>query len=353
MMMMPDGNVVWAPAAFREGLRISQNDGIDLIYASAKPNSSLVSAVRLGRRLGVPTVVDLRDPWTLERDFNPLTPVHAAAQRRWESYVFMNSTKIIVNTSIAREQLLDAYPTIHPRKVVCIPNGFDSDDRPEPDRGPPSSKMSILYTGTLTGGRDPLPFLRAIRELFSEDEEARRELQVEFLTEGPAAREAARQAGVEDLIRFSSIVPHSECLKRQASSDVLLLIQFKGTYADAQLPAKIYEYLGLACRPVLALATKGAVMDLIGHTKGGMVVEPDDIEGIKSAIRQFWTIWKPQHRIPWEIDYKALDGYEARRLAGRLAEQFNEAVATYSSNGEFEPARIQAVDREEAIELHS
>ena len=323
--MLPDGNAAWAPGAMREGLGIARRERIDLIYASAKPNSSLVLAVHLGRRLGLPTVVDLRDPWTLERDFRPLTPVHAGAQRRWEKYVFEGASRIIVNTEVARDQLLEAYPRLPPGKVASIPNGFDPADRPGPtDRAHPS-KMSILYTGTLTGGRNPLPFFQALGGLFREAPEARHEIRVEFLCPEAAAREAARRAGVEGDLLFSATVPRTESLRRQAASDLLLLIQFKGRYADAQLPAKVYEYLGLAGRPVLALATRGAVTELIERTKGGVVVDPDDVEGIKGAIRRLWTRWRPDRSLTWKLDEEALASHEVSRLTERLARQFDEA----------------------------
>ncbi|HEM47447.1 MAG TPA: hypothetical protein ENO23_10440, partial [Alphaproteobacteria bacterium] len=65
-LMIPDNKIRWAWRARREAREIVDGGGVDLIYATSPPHSTHLLALRTARRLGVPWVMDLRDPWTLE-----------------------------------------------------------------------------------------------------------------------------------------------------------------------------------------------------------------------------------------------------------------------------------------------
>jgi glycosyltransferase involved in cell wall biosynthesis len=58
------------------------------------------------------------------------------------------------------------------------------------------------------------------------------------------------------------------------------------------LSGKVFEYLA-AERPILAIVPpEGAAADLIRQTGAGIVVGPDDVEGMTSALRDLHAQWK-------------------------------------------------------------
>jgi len=69
---------------------------------------------------------------------------------------------------------------------------------------------------------------------------------------------------------------------------VLLAIQ-PGT--SVQVPRKVYDYLG-ARRPILALTPEGATADLVRRSGIGLVVPPDDVGAIQSALAAVYQGWR-------------------------------------------------------------
>jgi glycosyltransferase involved in cell wall biosynthesis len=58
------------------------------------------------------------------------------------------------------------------------------------------------------------------------------------------------------------------------------------------LSGKVFEYLA-AERPILAaVPTDGAAAELIRETETGVVVDPDDVDGIADALRDLHGRWQ-------------------------------------------------------------
>jgi glycosyltransferase involved in cell wall biosynthesis len=58
------------------------------------------------------------------------------------------------------------------------------------------------------------------------------------------------------------------------------------------LSGKVFEYLA-AERPILAVVPpEGAAADLIRKTGAGVVVAPDDVDGMTAALRELHAQWK-------------------------------------------------------------
>ena len=73
---------------------------------------------------------------------------------------------------------------------------------------------------------------------------------------------------------------------------LLLLIPEAGGRGKGVLSGKVFEYLA-AERPILALVPPdGAAADLIRNANAGVVVAPDDVDGIAAALRAFHGQWQ-------------------------------------------------------------
>jgi glycosyltransferase involved in cell wall biosynthesis len=94
---------------------------------------------------------------------------------------------------------------------------------------------------------------------------------------------------------------------------VLLVVQ---PDTRVQVPVKLYEYLW-ARKPILALASDGAVADLIREGRIGHVVPADDERAIGAALASLYA-----HRATLSQDFVAPEQFlldlEGKSLARRL-----------------------------------
>ena len=95
-----------------------------------------------------------------------------------------------------------------------------------------------------------------------------------------------------DRIELIPYAPHRASLELQRDSEaLLLLIPEAGGRGRGVLSGKVFEYLA-AERPILAVVPPdGAAAELLRETGAGVVVAPDDIDGIArelTALRDRW-----------------------------------------------------------------
>jgi glycosyltransferase involved in cell wall biosynthesis len=73
---------------------------------------------------------------------------------------------------------------------------------------------------------------------------------------------------------------------------LLLLIPEAGGRGKGVLSGKVFEYLA-AERPILAVVPpEGAAAELIRDAGAGVVVAPDDVEGMTAALRELHARWQ-------------------------------------------------------------
>ena len=85
------------------------------------------------------------------------------------------------------------------------------------------------------------------------------------------------------------IVDDAKALVVVVAPALLLLIPDAGGRGKGVLSGKVFEYIA-AGRPVLAaVPPDGAAADLIRETGAGVVVAPDDVDGLRRALETVLT----------------------------------------------------------------
>jgi glycosyltransferase involved in cell wall biosynthesis len=185
------------------------------------------------------------------------------------------------------EAIAEEARSLGPRgPVTTIANGSDFDDFDGLDYRP-GERFRITHTGSFFGKRDPRPFLTALAAS-GLDVEAR------FVGDFRSADRAwARDRGLDDRLRLLPYAPRREALQLQRDSEaLLLLIPEAGGRGKGVLSGKVFEYLA-AERPILALVPpEGAAAELIRETGAGVVVAPDDVDGIRTALAGLESDWR-------------------------------------------------------------
>jgi glycosyltransferase involved in cell wall biosynthesis len=108
-----------------------------------------------------------------------------------------------------------------------------------------------------------------------------------------ADRDWAETLELGDRIELIAYAPRRRSLELQRDSEVLLLlIPDAGGRGKGVLSGKVFEYLA-AERPILAVVPPdGAAAALVRDTGAGLVVAPDDVEGMTEALRELHGRWR-------------------------------------------------------------
>jgi glycosyltransferase involved in cell wall biosynthesis len=286
--LVPDTYVGWVPFAVRAAGDLIRVERFDALYSTSPPDSTHLAAHRIARRFSIPWVADCRDPWIALYLRDPPTPLHRALNRRMERTV-ASADRILVTTSWHEERLRAAYPGIH---IERIPNGYDEEDFRDADTrvSRPGGAFTIVHCGMLTLGRSSRPFLDGLARLVRRSPAVAGEIRVVFI----GARESANEAwvgrfGLENIVSFEDSMPHTECIRRERESHVLLLVKHDDERYRGLVPGKLYEYIG-ARRPILAVVPAGEAARLVTDLERGEVADIGDPDDIAEKVWKMLTL---------------------------------------------------------------
>jgi glycosyltransferase involved in cell wall biosynthesis len=283
-LAFPDENVSWCVTAIPAAIRLIRKHDIDVVLTTSPPGSVHFIGAAAKRATGVRWIADLRDPLIAHPHRNVerlLVRLKDQAQGLVARSVVQSADGIVTVSDAISGDVLSRKPRA---PVVTIPNGSDFADYAglEYVRG---DVFRITHTGSFFGRRDPRPFLTALTRV--EGVVAR------FVGDFRASdREWAESLALGDRLQLIPFLPHRSALELQRDSEaLLLLIPDAGGRGRGILSGKVFEYLA-AERPILALVPPdGAAARLLLETNAGVVVDPEDIDGIArelGAMRERW-----------------------------------------------------------------
>lgn len=286
---IPDRYASWILPAIRRGVGLAAELRPEVVYATAPPFSALLAGYFTAEVLGLPLVVDLRDPWAV----NPFRSNPYGSLRtlddHLESMVVERARSVILNTPLAERDYRARYGP-DPR-FLTIQNGI-APELFEFPRGTPESggRFRLLHVGSIYGRRSPLALVRALERLRVTQPTLFDRLVIEQLgpvEDGGALLAALDRTGLRDKFSLRPAVSHREAFLECTRADALLLLGVSGEKPEVQVPAKLFEYLATE-RPVLALAKAGgAILATFERAKVACVAaDPDDAVAIERALER-------------------------------------------------------------------
>lgn len=330
MLLIPDPYTGWILPAVVSGLRAVRARKVDCLFSSGQWWTNHLVGLALAELTGLPWIAHFRDPWTQAEWMKPVSGLSIQIEKMLERRVLKKACAVVCVTDQHTVQLQETNPDLPPEKFITITNGYDGaeweavlGDRKEAVH---NDKFIITYAGSFYYKRSPYPLFPALRSLIDSGEIDREDIQLQLtsgcdVAEGSPVTEVAAMYGLADRVTIAGRLARPEALRRVAQSDLLLL----SVDQSYQVPAKTYEYLR-AGRPILALTSAGAVVDLLTRTGGAWVVDPDDSAGIRAAVLEAYRCWRSgvDGRLP---NPDVVAGYDRRLLSGRFAELFDRSVA--------------------------
>ena len=277
-LLVPDASVTWNVTAIPAAIRIARREGIDAVITTSPPGSVHLVGAAVRRVTGTRWIADLRDPLVANqhrRDDTAAARARQAANEQVARLVARNADAI----SCVSEAIADEMRGLHPSGVVrTIANGCDFDDFAGLEYRR-AERFRITHAGSFFGKRDPRPFLQAFHD-------ANLDAVVRFAGDFRSSdREWAETLGLGERLELVGYLPRAESLRLQRDSEaLLLLIPEAGGRGKGVLSGKVFEYIA-AGRPILAVVPPdGAAAELVRETGSGVVVAPDDVDGIRAAL---------------------------------------------------------------------
>ena len=289
----PDNAKPWIRAAVSDAIKLCKTKRPDVIWASAGPVSAWIVARKVSQAIGVPYVLDLRDPHGLsyyEPEIRrPKWLIHR--MRRTMYQLFKSSQSIVFLFDSVAECYYRAFPgAIDPKKVHIIPNGYEgSIDNSVPPTG---STLNILYAGTVVSYRyDTL--LRALVTLKNTHPNNGLRLKMKFVGEG--MEDLAKQAkllGLSDVVEASGPTTYAEVTRLERESHALLVLGRLSTITGHELfaGAKLFKYLK-ANRPIFGVLPDDETRKVLHHVGVSSIADANSPVEIVTKLKELLEAW--------------------------------------------------------------
>lgn len=298
----------WADVAAERATGLVREHAPAAVITTLSPFACYRIGLRLKRELGLPWLVDLRDPWSLDGWRRYRSALHARYDLRHMRTALTSADCVIANVPEAAAEFVALGADA--RRTVVIPNGFDEDDfaaaaAARSDDG----HFDLVHMGTLhaldhAGGfTKNTPLLRRHRQiaplgrtghyllhaadlLRARDPAAFARLRIHLYGHvDDSHRRLIGTLRLDDTVRLHGYVAHAETVAALCSSDAVFVPLHDVPAGERALvvPGKLYEALASE-RAVLAALPPGDGRDLVRAANAGKLVGPTDADALSRAL---------------------------------------------------------------------
>ncbi len=316
----PDRWISWWCSAVPGALSLIRRYRPQLIWSTYPIATAHLIALAVRRLSGLPWVADQRDPMT-DHGY-PEDPHLHAAYFSIEARTARRCSRMVCTTPGAVSLYQHRFPDIPQERFHLIENGFDEQDfrraQPALRIGP---RFTLLHSGVVyPAERDPVPLLRALAQLKDSAHICPEDFKLVFRASGHDAmlRQHIVAFGLSDMVELAPPLPYHQALGEMMGTDGLLLMQ--GANCNAQIPAKLYEYLR-ASRPILALTdARGDTAALLRSSGNAIIANLNCTDDIGTALMTFLS-----HQ-PAPTDHGIIAAHSRLARTLQLASLFNQIV---------------------------
>lgn len=315
-IFIPDAKIGWKKYAVEKGLKIIEEENIDLIFTTSPPQTVSLVGQTLSKRTGVKWIADFRDPW-MEIVY------YQNVKRNWitrkidsslESKVFSNADGVV---TISNDMIRLFKSKVSEQKFHLIPNGFDESDF-EDSKKAKNDNFTIAYTGSISKDRVPYVLFSALNKLTNGDGIKNIRLCFagrycsEFMNE-------IEKHNLSDIADLKGFVPHNESTQILQNADVLLLVIDNVADNKGFLTGKLFEYMG-SKKPIFAIGpVNGDANEFIKQSNSGGMVDYKDNDGAYRLLKEMYESWKANNS---SYTFEA-EQFSRKNLTKKLAEVFD------------------------------
>lgn len=255
----------------------------DVVTSVSNPLHLQLVGYAAARAAGAAWMVEFRDPMVVGPDRDPDAPITKVA-RLVEWLAVTRSDRVVWGDGI---QIPDDYFEQRygvDEKATKLPYHGYAPEEFDPVEPTEYDEFTITYAGSFyEGWIEPYRFIEGLeRHVATHGQE---NLRVQFYGDWADEYQAAvNDAGLSDAVYHHEFVPHDQIVPVLKGSDLLLYIGGDDPDNRLNVPSKIWDYVG-ARTPMLAVVDPSfEVAKLIDENDIGLVVDPNDTEGIADSI---------------------------------------------------------------------
>lgn len=352
------------------GLQLIRRLKPDLLFFSTTSFPLMSLGPTLGRRQGIPYVLDFQDPW-----IGPEGTIHRPSLKSWLNRTFhgwmepsavRHASGLMSVSDDYLSVLRQRYPDLKETPSAVIPFGYSSADSevilrsrqssnsiadkddvtasiPEELKSDLLTCTTGLYAGAYVVSMEPMviALFHAMRALFAERPQLADRFRLWFVgshydsrsTTSPI-RSLAMQYGLESVVReIPNRVPFSDVLNLQSKSSFNVLF---GSTSRGYNPSKLFQLLQCR-RSVLALVQAQTLTDRLLQETGGACRVCVDVadpvaESVSGEIRSFLSeMIENAPKVP-SVNEEALKAYSAEAMTERQVILFEQAITHFDSH---------------------
>jgi PEP-CTERM/exosortase A-associated glycosyltransferase len=264
----------------------------DILHAHS-PVLNALPALRVGRRLGIPVVYEVRAFWedaAVDHGTNREWGVRYRLTRNLESYALRRVDAITTICEGLRSDILAR--GIPAEKVTVIPNAVNLEDFGMNNSADlefaqylgVSGKLLLGFIGSFYAYEGLVILLHALPKMLKQNPDIR----VLLVGGGPQEKELkdlATRLGLEDKVIFTGRVPHEQVQRYYNLIDILVYPRLKMRLTDLVTPLKPLE--AMAQGRLVAASNVGGHLELIQDGKTGILFKAGDPGALADKVIEF------------------------------------------------------------------
>lgn len=318
----PDRWASWWMGALWSGMGAIRRLRPDAIWSTYPIATAHLIGSTLARRAHSPWIADFRDPMA-QPDY-PTDPAVWRSFDRIERKTISRACFSTFTTPSAAEAYRERYPQ-YAQRIFLLENGYDEETFAETEQGKSLNpgRLTLLHSGIVyPAERDPTKLFEALGQLKRAEPMVFEKIVVRFRApvHEVLLNDLAQHHGVAGAIEVLPPIGYRDALQEMLCADGLLILQ--AANCNAQIPAKLYEYLR-AGRPLVVLADPAGDTTQVARDAGIEAIAPlDDAHAIADLLARF--VAQPGDRALPLPD--AVAGASRRERTRQLADLLNRAV---------------------------
>lgn len=316
----PDLAKYWIPPAVETTIDLCRRQRADVIWATAGPVSAWVVARQVSHRVGLPYVLDLRDPHGLSYYDVEIRRPSWVQHKNWHTMyqLFKAARSVVFLFDSVAESYCRAFPgALDPNKIHIIANGYEGTI--EEFTPPDDPKFTILYTGTLSSYRYDT-FLQALAMLKNTDPTRAHKVRFRFVGEGTDnLTKQVAALGVSDMVETMDPTSNAEITRLQGEAHAFLVLgrlsEIKGHELFAG--AKVFSYLK-ARRPIFGVLPQDETRKVLTRVGVSLVADVNCPAEIVSMLVRLVDGWSARSLHCFLPDLAKCEFYSAERQTQAL-----------------------------------
>jgi len=311
-LFIPDARKFWVNPSVQYLKKYIQENNIDTIVTSGPPHSLHLIGLKLKQELGVKWFADFRDPWTTIGYHKSLKLSSYADKKHkeLENQVLNTADTIIVTSKTTKTE----FQAITNKPIEVITNGYDVENVPKQTL---DEKFTLAHIGSFLSDRNPKILWESLQELISENELFKTHFQLKLI--GKVSQEildSISEFKLDSYLNNLGYVSHSEAVKHQKASHVLLLIEIDSEETKSIIPGKLFEYM-VSERPIIAIGPKDSdFAEIITSTNTGVFFTYNEKERLKKTIFSNFELYLDNKLQVYPV---GLQQYSRKSLTEKLA----------------------------------